>query len=694
MHSAVVMLASAALLFSGASGQLQDCDPAETPAEPPCPYGHWCPGSGVCPPNPCLDFPCVHGRCELTKPDSGPQGTQRPAPHTPMCVCDEHFHCANNDCFVANSCVPDIRQPTCCEITECPVCWDGSQGECVENDRDDTDCTCHCPTQPTCHGVTCPAHSHLNSDATAKDECCVCDHNWCGPAGSTWMPGHNEGFCATHSTCCDVSCSQHGHCEENPNPAGTGTCVCDWVIPPADPAHPRGMHPAWLGPECQFLDPCREKNCGSHGRCETPPTAISPPNAPICEDCIETQCKCDNKCWSGDSCQNPADDLPTCLCEVQGEADCGEHGTLQAQFDANGNVQCSCVCSDCFSGDRCEIPWDLDNKCKECVDNVVRPTSAAESCGENCGTCNAATGHCDCMPDFFGEFCSEYDACTGYNCGSHRRCNAFVLPPAVQSACPAILGKVLDKVKSVAADKCDDYICDSAVWFPPPLDWISGAVCATDQFVKENRFFHGKDLCSYVVDRVAAKAGVSAPDICADILGDTCHPNVDLSCDCDYGFSGPFCERDLCFGKVCGSHGVCQHTADYPGTCECDEGWTGEHCQTPPPPTYVDPCQPSDANPDGWTCNGHGRCGADPDDSSSPVCDCDAGWCGDHCDILEWGAAASGGVFSNPGATSAGQRVAVGAVGMAAAAAIIKRRMDLAAAPAGETIYAPQVDGV
>ena len=106
------------------------------------------------------------------------------------------------------------------------------------------------------------------------------------------------------------------------------------------------------------------------------------------------------------------------------------------QFDANGNVQCSCVCSDCFSGDRCEIPWDLDNKCKECVDNVVRPTSAAESCGENCGTCNAATGHCDCMPDFFGEFCSEYDACTGYNCGSHGRCNAFVLPPAVQSACP------------------------------------------------------------------------------------------------------------------------------------------------------------------------------------------------------------------------------------------------------------------
>ena len=37
---------------------------------------------------------------------------------------------------------------------------------------------------------------------------------------------------------------------------------------------------------------------------------------------------------------------------------------------------------------------------------------------------------------------------------------------------------------------------------------------------------------------------------------------------------------------------------------------------------------------------------------------------------------------------------AVGVVGMAAAAAIIKRRMDLAAAPAGETIYAPQVDGV
>ena len=39
MHSAIVMLASAAFLFSGASGQLQDCDPAETPAEPPCPYG-------------------------------------------------------------------------------------------------------------------------------------------------------------------------------------------------------------------------------------------------------------------------------------------------------------------------------------------------------------------------------------------------------------------------------------------------------------------------------------------------------------------------------------------------------------------------------------------------------------------------------------------------------------------------------
>ena len=31
------------------------------------------------------------------------------------------------------------------------------------------------------------------------------------------------------------------------------------------------------------------------------------------------------------------------------------------------------------------------------------------------------------------------------------------------------------------------------------------------------------------------------------------------------------------------------------------------------------------------------------------------GYCGDHCDILEWGGALRGGVFTDPGATSGGQ---------------------------------------
>ena len=152
MHSAIILLASAALLFSGAAAQAtagqtqaigeQSCDPAAVTAEPPCPFGKWCPGSGKCPPNPCLTFPCVNGHCELTKPDDGPQGNQLPAPHTPMCVCNEGFHSPTP--FVSNSCVPDVPQP-CCDTKECPVCYDGHPAECVPGD---TPGTCSCKTVP------------------------------------------------------------------------------------------------------------------------------------------------------------------------------------------------------------------------------------------------------------------------------------------------------------------------------------------------------------------------------------------------------------------------------------------------------------------------------------------------------------------------------------------------------------------
>ena len=279
-----------------------------------------------------------HGQCDLLPP---PDSTTHE--HTPQCICDAGYHCLDDDCTAANACVPDVP-PT---PTPPP------------------------PPPPPCEA--CPDHMHRDPLAPADDHCrCACDDGYCGPQ------------CQVHDpVCCDVSCTEHGRCVEGDD--GHGVCRCEFADKTVDPLT---HHPAWYGDQCQYLDQCREKNCGSHGQCVD--------SRPDCEECMSAECQC-NQCYSGDSCETapPAcTDLDTCE-----PMSCGEHGEV---VEVDGH--CTCQCSDCYTGSTCEIAPD------PCTDLA---TCMVKEC-PTCDTLNTDTCECE----------APIDACLQYNCGSHGHCES------------------------------------------------------------------------------------------------------------------------------------------------------------------------------------------------------------------------------------------------------------------------------
>ena len=84
MRTTITAAATLLLSAAGAAAQQATCDPALEHAEPPCPYGKWCPGDGVCPKNPCLSFPCGERRslCLLCAASRLPLRANRPRSHS------------------------------------------------------------------------------------------------------------------------------------------------------------------------------------------------------------------------------------------------------------------------------------------------------------------------------------------------------------------------------------------------------------------------------------------------------------------------------------------------------------------------------------------------------------------------------------------------------------------------------------
>ncbi|XP_061167265.1 uncharacterized protein LOC133176117 [Saccostrea echinata] len=88
-----------------------------------------------------------------------------------------------------------------------------------------------------------------------------------------------------------------------------------------------------------------------------------------------------------------------------------------------------------------------------------------------------------------------------------------------------------------------------------------------------------------------------------------------FECQCQTGFSGQFCQNDVCSGNTC-VNGACNPVSASDYTCQCDEGWYGENCD-------IDPCSTNDCV--------NGECVALSETETE--CQCNTGWSGTNCDI-------------------------------------------------------------
>ena len=128
------------------------------------------------------------------------------------------------------------------------------------------------------------------------------------------------------------------------------------------------------------------------------------------------------------------------------------------------------------------------------------------------------------------------------------------------------------------------------------------------------------------------------------------------SCDCDAGWTGPTCEKDIdeCASNPCQNGGKCAHgVANF--TCTCAAGWTGDVCDKDSDECAAKPCKNGGECSDGFdsftcecapgfegetcttniddctvdACQNDGTC---VDGVNSFTCDCAEGWTGDACE--------------------------------------------------------------
>ncbi|MGC4119478.1 MAG: clostripain-related cysteine peptidase [Myxococcales bacterium] len=113
-------------------------------------------------------------------------------------------------------------------------------------------------------------------------------------------------------------------------------------------------------------------------------------------------------------------------------------------------------------------------------------------------------------------------------------------------------------------------------------------------------------------------------------------------CAPGYHLAGTACVADdTCLPTSCSGHGTCEVVSGKP-TCTCATGWTGAHCGACAAGLQDHDgdgtCRPDCASAN-LSCGAHGRCS---DQAGTAACACDTGWAGAACDTCASGYSSDG----------------------------------------------------
>ena len=310
----------------------------------------------------------------------------------------------------------------------------------------------------------------------------------------------------------------------------------------------------------------------------------------------------------GDPSQPPGQGVCDCYADYSGE-NCDQFTGLSCGGVAAGDsLVCSgrgvcedqdvCVCDAGYLGDLCET---------ELMCSGV-PATSPDVCSAR-GECQN-DGSCLCDPNFSGPDCSEFVGffCDGISSMDPTVCSGNGVCTA-EDTCVCTEGFQGTNCELIAASCTPDCGSNGSCVAPDVCDCAEGWTgLACDVPVALSCF--GTDATNPMV--CSGNGQCIAEDKCL----------------CNPGFSGSVCQQDspvTCggipnhFDQVCSGNGVCTQQ----DSCNCYAGFAGDDCEEQIIPT----CLPA-AN--GLVCSGHGEC------IDNKVCKCEPQYSGDDCGLREW----------------------------------------------------------
>ncbi|KAA0719726.1 Neurogenic locus notch -like protein 1 [Triplophysa tibetana] len=382
---------------------------------------------------------------------------------------------------------------------------------------------------------------------------------------------------------CLEQCQNGGICELKAQ--GEAACRC-----PSD----------FVGPQCQFPNPCSPSPCRNGGVCRTQGNDVEVTcdcmlgfSGPLCLTPVNHACMT-TPCRNGGTCSLRTLETFTCRCPPgwSGKT-CQQADPCASNPCANGG-QCSafeshyiCTCPPNFNGQTCR--QDV-NEC------ALSPSPC-----RNGGTCINEVGsyHCRCPPEYVGTHCERlYHPCLPSPCRNGGTC----LQTSDTSYTCTCLSGFMGQTCEHNVDDCTQHVCENG---GRCIDGVNTYNCHCD------KHWTGQ-YCTEDVDECEL-----SPNACQN--GGTCHNTIgSFNCVCVNGWTGDDCSENIddCASAACSQGATC-HDRVASFFCECPHGRTGLLCH------LDDACI---SNP----CQKGSNCDTNPV-SGKAICTCPPGYTGSAC---------------------------------------------------------------